>query len=62
MIELEENIKLINIIIGDFSEIKDSLKLDVLKEELKILEEKSMQDNFWNNPEANCRFARLSKS
>ena len=59
MIELEENIKLINIIIGDFSEIKDSLKLDFLKEELKILEEKSMQDNFWNNPEANSVYAKI---
>ena len=59
MIELEENIKLINNIIEDFKEIKDSLKLDSLKEELKVLEEKSMQDNFWNNPESNQVYSKI---
>ena len=53
MIELEENKKLLDNLIKEFDEIKDSMNLDKLKEELKILEDKTLEDNFWNNPESN---------
>ena len=59
MIELEENIKLLNILIESFKEIKDSLNLDVLKEELALLESKTLEDNFWNNPESNKVYSRI---
>ena len=59
MIELEENIKLLNILIESFKEIKDSLNLDVLKEELASLESKTLEDNFWNNPESNKVYSRI---
>ena len=59
MIELEENIKEINILIESFKEIKDSLNLDLLKEELKELENKTLEDNFWNNPESNKIYSKI---
>ena len=42
MIELEENIKLLNSLIEGFKEIKESLNLDNLKEELVSLETKTL--------------------
>ena len=59
MIELEENIKEINILIESFKEIKDSLNLDLLKEELKELENKTLEDNFWNKPEPNKIYSKI---
>lgn len=59
MIELEENIKLLNILIESFKEIKDSLNLEVLKEELINLERKTLEDNFWNNPESNKIYSKI---
>ena len=59
MIELEENIKLLNILIESFKEIQESLNLDVLKEELASLESKTLEDNFWNNPESNKVYSRI---
>ena len=59
MIELEENIKELNILIESFKEIKDSLNLNLLKEELKELENKTLEDNFWNNPESNKIYSKI---
>ena len=59
MIELEENIKLLNSLIEGFKEIKESLNLDNLKEELVSLETKTLEDNFWNNPESNKVYSRI---
>ena len=59
MIELEENIKLLNSLIEGFKEIKESLNLDNLKEELVSLEAKTLEDNFWNNPESNKVYSRI---
>ena len=59
MIELEENIKLLNSLIESFKEIKESLNLDNLKEELVSLETKTLEDNFWNNPESNKVYSRI---
>lgn len=59
MIELEENKKLLENLIKEFDEIKDSMNLDQLKEELKILEDKTLEDNFWNNPESNKIYSKI---
>lgn len=61
MIELEENIKKLNLLIENFNEIKDSIKIDKLKEELKVLEDKTLEDNFWNNPESNTIYSKIKK-
>ena len=51
MLELEENLKFLKELKIQLVEIKDSMKIESLKNELKLLEEKSLEENFWNNQE-----------
>ena len=51
MFELEENIKLLNELKVKLEQIKDSMKIENLKKELKELEKESLQENFWENQE-----------
>ena len=51
MIELEENLRGLKELKNKLNDIKDSMKIDSLKSELKVLEEKSLEENFWNDLE-----------
>lgn len=51
MLELEENFKFLNELKLKLDEIKESMKIDSLKNELKELENKSLEPNFWENAE-----------
>ena len=51
MLELEENLKFLNELKNKLEEIKDSMKIESLKHELKELEKKSLEENFWNDQE-----------
>jgi len=51
VLELEENLKFLKELKIQLEEIKDSMKIESLKNELKLLEEKSLEENFWNNQE-----------
>ena len=49
MLELEENIKILNDLKTKLLEIKDSIKIDRLKEEVSNLEKETMKQDFWNS-------------
>ena len=49
MIELEENQRDLNEISEKFKQIKDSMKINKLENELKKLEEESLKEDFWND-------------
>ncbi len=49
MIELEENQRDLNEISEKFKQIKDSMKINELENELKKLEEESLKEDFWND-------------
>ena len=51
MIELEENLKNLESLKNKFIEIKDSINLDNLIKEEKELEQKTLEEGFWNNKE-----------
>jgi len=51
MLELEENLKLLNELKNKLEQIKTSLKIDLLKSELKELEKESLKEDFWNDQE-----------
>ncbi len=51
MLELEENLKFLKELKNKLEEIKDSMKIESLKHELKELEKKSLEENFWNDQE-----------
>ena len=51
MLELEENLKILNELNEKLNEIKTSMKIENLKIELKELENKSLEENFWQNSE-----------
>ncbi len=60
MIELEDNIKQLNNLKSKIELIEDSLKITKLKEELKLLEEQSLEANFWNDQENSSKvFSRI---
>ena len=60
MIDLDENLRQLNILINKTKTIQDSLKLADLKIELKELEEKSLANDFWDNAEESSRvFAKI---
>ena len=60
MIELEENLRTLKDLKNKLNDIKDSMKIDSLKSELKVLEEKSLEENFWNDLEnSNKVFAKI---
>ena len=51
MFELEENLRILNELKKQLEQIKDSMKIDVLEEELKLLEQESLKEDFWNDQE-----------
>ena len=52
MLELEDNLKYLNMLKNRLSEIYDSMKISSLKEEASILEKKTTEEGFWNDTEA----------
>lgn len=60
MIDLEENLRFLKELNKNLQDCKKTMKIDNLQEELKILEEKSAQDGFWNNKEESTKvFSRI---
>lgn len=51
MFELEENLRLLNELKIKLEQIKDSMKIDLLKKELQQLEKESLKEDFWSNQE-----------
>lgn len=51
MLELEENLKLLRELKIKLKEVKESMKITFLKENLAELEKISLQDNFWEDAE-----------
>ena len=49
MLELEENLRLLEDLKIKLEQIKDSMKIDILKSELKQLEKQSLEPDFWND-------------
>ena len=49
MIELEENKRVLNELKEKLLEISDSIKIDMLKNKLELLKQKSLEDNFWQD-------------
>ena len=49
MIELEENLKFLESLVESLKEIKDSMNLNKLKEDLKELETQTLEENFLNS-------------
>ena len=52
MIDLEENKRLINDLKSRIENIYNSLNLNEKEEELKELENKTLEEGFWNNSDA----------
>ena len=60
MFELEENLRLLNELKSQLEQIKDSMKIELLEQELKALEQESLKDDFWNDQENSSRvFAKI---
>ena len=60
MFELEENLRLLNELKRRIEQIKDSMKIDILKVDLKELEKESLKEDFWNNQEYSSKvFAKI---
>ena len=60
MLELEENLRLLNELKIKLDSIKESMKIDLLKKELKELEAKSLVPNFWEDAENSSKiFSRI---
>ena len=60
MIELEENLRILNELKNKLNQIKDSMKIESLKGQLKELEEESTKDGFWNDQENSSKvFAKI---
>ena len=51
MFELEENLRILNELKKQLAQIKDSMKIESLEKELKLLEEESLKEDFWNDQE-----------
>lgn len=49
MLELEENLRLLNDLKEKLEQIKNSMKIENLKNELNILESQTLTDNFWED-------------
>ena len=60
MFELEENLRLLESLKEKIEQIKDSMKIDHLKNDLQALEEESSKEGFWNNQEnSNKVFSKI---
>lgn len=60
MIDLEENLRFLKELNNKLQDIKDSMKIESLLVELKKLEDKSIEEGFWNNKEESTRvFTRI---
>lgn len=62
MIELEENLRFLNELKNKINQIKDSMKIESLKEQLQELEAESTKDGFWNDQEHSSRVFSKIKS
>lgn len=51
MLELEENLKLLNLILQKLNNLEDALAISSLENELKELKNKTLEEGFWNNQE-----------
>ena len=51
MFELEENLRMLNELNKQLEQIKDSMKIESLEKELKVLEDESLKEDFWNDQE-----------
>lgn len=62
MLELEENLKFLNELKNKLEEIKDSMKIESLKNAVKELENQTLEENFWNDQEnSNLIFSQIKK-
>lgn len=62
MLELEENLKFLNELKNKLQEIKDSMKIESLKNTVKELEKQTLENNFWDNQEnSNFIFSKIKK-
>ena len=62
MLELEENLKFLNELEDKLEEIKDSMKIESLKNTVKELEKQTLEDNFWDDQEnSNFIFSKIKK-
>ena len=60
MIELEENQRFLVELSNKLNQIKDSMKIEVLKSELTTLEQESIKEDFWNDQANSSKiFARI---
>ncbi len=62
MLELEENFRFLNELKNKLIEIKDSMKIENLKQELKQLENQSLEEDFWKEQEnSTIVFSKIKK-
>lgn len=62
MLELEENFRFLSELKNKLIEIKDSMKIDNLKKELKALETQSLEEDFWKEQEnSTIVFSKIKK-
>ena len=62
MLELEENLRILDVLSNRLSDIKDSMNIEKLIDEEKQLEEQSSKEGFWSNQEeSSIIFAKLKK-
>ncbi len=60
MLDLEENLRFLKELNNNLQDCKETMKIDILQEELKSLEDKSAQDGFWNDKEKSTKvFSRI---
>ena len=60
MLELEDNKQFLYELLNKLESIRDSIKLESLKNELKELENKVNKEDFWNNKEySNNVFSKM---
>ena len=62
MIELEENLRFLNELKNKLNQIKDSMKIESLKGQLKELEAESTKEGFWNDQENSSKVFSKIKS
>ena len=62
MIELEENLRFLNELKNKLNQIKDSMKIESLKGQLKELETESTKEGFWNDQENSSKVFSKIKS
>lgn len=62
MLELEENLKLLNMLIQKLNSLEEALAIGSLENELKDLKEQTLEENFWNNIELSNKVCAKMKN